>query len=91
MSATVPASPAVISPSDVRLVQGRLADAELAAIAVVVSAMSVTSRIEAEERSLATGPGASGAGSWGDALRTHPRSHGLRLQASSTAWQFGDR
>ena len=67
---TGPAAPAedalAVRPSDVRLVQGYLRDDELAAIAVVVSAMSVTSRLEAEERLLAEGRGA-GAGAWNDA------------------------
>jgi hypothetical protein len=80
----------MIRPSDVRLVRGALRDDELAAIAVVVSAMSVTSRLEAEERSLAEGRGA-GAGAWSEPVHTHPRAHGLRSQASPTAWQFADR
>ena len=82
--------PAPVRPSDVRLVQGYLRDDELAAIAVVVSAMSVTSRLEAEERLLAEGRGA-GAGAWNDAVHTHPRGHGLRGLPSATAWQFSDR
>ncbi|ACU85920.1 hypothetical protein Bfae_21130 [Brachybacterium faecium DSM 4810] len=82
--------PAPVRPADVRLVQGYLRDDELAAIAVVVSAMSVTSRLEAEERLLAEGRGA-GAGAWNDAVHTHPRGHGLRGLPSATAWQFSDR
>ena len=79
-----------MSPSDVRLVQGYLRDDELAAIAVVISAMSVTSRLEAEERLLAEGHGA-GAGAWNDAVHCHPRAHGLRSRPSATAWQFSER
>ncbi|MDN5900079.1 MAG: hypothetical protein L0H74_08435 [Brachybacterium sp.] len=79
-----------VSPSDVRLVQGYLRDDELAAIAVVVSAMSVTSRLEAEERQLAEGSG-TGAGAWNDAVHCHPRAHGLRGRPSPAAWQFSDR
>lgn len=79
-----------IPPSDVRLVQGRLANDELAAIAVVVSAMSVTSRVEAEERALAEGR-ASGSSCWNDPIHGHPHGHALRGLASATAWQFGDR
>ena len=75
--------------ADVRLSRGRLAPDELAAIAVVVSAMSVTSRMEAEERDLAEGIG--GENCWADAIRTHPRSHALRGLASPSAWQFSDR
>ncbi len=81
---------AQVRPTDVQLVRGELRDDELAAIAVVVSAMSVTSRLEAEERSLAEGRGA-GAGAWSEPVHTHPRAHGLRNQASPTAWQFADR
>ena len=91
---TGPAAPAedalAVRPSDVRLVQGYLRDDELAAIAVVVSTMSVTSRLEAEERLLAEGRGA-GAGAWNDAVHCHPRGHGLRGLPSPTAWQFSDR
>ncbi|MDN6301633.1 MAG: hypothetical protein ACTMKY_07970 [Dermabacteraceae bacterium] len=79
-----------VRPSDVRLVQGYLRDDELAAITVVVSAMSVTSRLEAEERLLAEGRGA-GAGAWNDPVHAHPRAHGLRSLPSATAWQFSDR
>ncbi|ATG51541.1 hypothetical protein CFK38_08380 [Brachybacterium vulturis] len=79
-----------VRPADVRLVQGYLRDDELAAIAVVVSAMSVTSRLEAEERLLAEGRGA-GAGAWNDVVHCHPRAHGLRSRPSPTAWQFSDR
>ncbi len=77
-------------PSDVRLVQGYLRDDELAAVALVVSTMSVTSRLEAEERLLAEGRGA-GAGAWNDPVHSHPRAHGLRSHPSATAWQFSDR
>ncbi|MGO2191450.1 MAG: hypothetical protein ACTH43_02395 [Brachybacterium sp.] len=79
-----------VRPSDVRLVQGYLRDDELAAIAVVISAMSVTSRLEAEERTLAEGQGA-GAGAWADPVHGHPRAHGLRGLPSPAAWQFSDR
>lgn len=81
---------AAVRPSDVRLVQGYLRDDELAAVALVVSAMSVTSRLEAEERMLAEGRGA-GAAAWNDPVHTHPRTHALRARASATAWQFSDR
>ena len=76
--------------ADVRLVQGRLAADELAAIAVVVSAMSVTSRLEADERALAQGR-VGGPGAWSDPVHSHPRSHALRHHASAAAWQFSDR
>lgn len=75
--------------ADVRAVRGHLATDELAAIAVVVSAMSVTSRVEAEERQLAAGASASSA--WSDPVHCHPRAHGLRGHASPNAWQFADR
>ncbi|MGO1568412.1 MAG: acyl-CoA carboxylase epsilon subunit [Brachybacterium sp.] len=81
---------AVLRPSDVRLVKGHLRDEELAAIAVVVSAMSVTSRLEADERLLAEGL-AAGAGAWSDPVHCHPRAHGLRGLPSAAAWQFSDR
>ncbi|WP_193105261.1 hypothetical protein [Brachybacterium sp. FME24] len=84
------ADTAGVAGSDVRLVQGRLGADELAAIAVVVSTMSVTSRLEAEERHLAEGrTGEESA--WGDGVHTHPRGHALRAHASPTAWQFADR
>ena len=86
---STPEAQPAITPADVRLVRGQLETQELAAIAVVVSAMSVTSRLEAEERSLAEGTGHSSA--WTDLVHCHPRAHGLRGQASSTAWQFADR
>ncbi|MFC7376592.1 acyl-CoA carboxylase subunit epsilon [Brachybacterium sp. GCM10030268] len=76
--------------ADVRLVRGQLASDELAAIAVVVSAMSVTSRLEAEERDLAEGR-TGGPSAWSDPVHTHPRAHGLRSHPSPTAWQFSDR
>lgn len=85
-----PAGAQPLRPSDVRLVQGYLRDDELAAIAVVISAMSVTSRLEAEERALAEGQGA-GAGAWADPVHCHPRAHGLRGLPSPAAWQFSDR
>lgn len=78
-----------ITPSDVRLVSGRLASDELAAIAVVVAAMSVTSRLEAEERSLADGLG--GASAWTSPVHTHVGGHTERLRPSSTCWTFTDR
>ena len=80
---------AALRPAEVRLVRGELATDELAAIAVVVSAMSVTSRLEAEERSLTRGTTTSDG--WNDPVHTHPRSHGLRSQVSPTAWLFADR
>ena len=83
------ASGGAVAPSDVRLVAGRLAPDELAAIAVVVSAMSVTSRLEAEERSLADGFG--GASAWTSPVHTHLGGHTERLRPSSTCWTFTDR
>jgi len=82
-------SGAAVAPSDVRLVAGRLAPDELAAIAVVVSAMSVTSRLEAQERSLADGIG--GASAWSSPVHTHVGGHTERLRPSSTCWTFTDR
>jgi hypothetical protein len=76
-------------PADVRLVEGRLAPDELAAIAVVVSAMSVTSRLEAQERSLADGLG--GASAWSSPVHTPGGGHAERLRPSSTCWMFTDR
>ena len=83
------ASGAAVAPSDVRLVAGRLAPDELAAIAVVVSAMSVTSRLEAEERSLADGVG--GASAWSSPVHTHVGGHTERMRPSRTCWTFTDR
>ena len=80
---------AAVARSDVRLVAGRLAPDELAAIAVVVSAMSVTSRLEAQERSLADGIG--GASAWSSPVHTHVGGHTERLRPSSTCWTFTDR
>lgn len=79
-----------VAASDVRIINGHLTDTELAAIAVVVSAMSVTSRLEAEERELAqglTGP----TSAWCDPVHSHPRAHGLRSRPGPSAWQFSDR
>ena len=76
---------AAVAPSDA----GRLAPDELAAIAVVVSAMSVTSRLEARERSLADGIG--GASAWSSPVHTHVGGHTERLRPSSTCWTFTDR
>lgn len=76
--------------ADVRLVHGHLEADELAAIAVVVSTMSVTSRIEAEERTLAEGMGAASS-AWSDPVHCHPRAHALRSQAAPSAWLFYDR
>jgi hypothetical protein len=75
---------------DVRLVAGRLADDELAAIAVAVSAMSVASRIQADERRLAEQHRAGGDG-WSDPVHRFPRSHALRTLPSEAAWLFSDR
>ncbi|MEE1616860.1 acyl-CoA carboxylase epsilon subunit [Brachybacterium sp. J153] len=75
--------------ADVRLVAGRLEPAELAAIAVVVSAMSVTSRLEAEERSLAVGGGAESG--WAAPVHTHAGGHRERLHPSASAWMLADR
>lgn len=75
--------------ADVRLVRGHLAADELAAIAVVVSAMSVTSRLEAEERALAEGR--HGASAWGAPAHTHAAAHRERLRPSPSAWIFTDR
>ena len=83
------ASGGAVAPSDVRLVAGRLAPDELAAIAVVVSAMSVTSRLEAEERSLADGFG--GASAWPSPVHTHLGGPTERLRPSSPSWTFTDR
>ena len=66
-------SPESASRADVRLVAGRLGPDELAAIAVVVSAMSVTSRLEAEERSL--GGGGVQDSAWTSPVHTHARGH----------------
>ena len=76
--------------ADVRLVRGHLESDELAAIAVVVSAMSVTSRIEAEERALAEGMGGASS-AWSDPVHCHPRAHAMRALASPSAWLFSDR
>ena len=78
-----------VRPSDVRLVQGYLRDDELAAIAVVVSTMSVTSRLEAEERSLAEG--LHGASAWTSPVHTHGGAHHERLRPSASCWMFADR
>ncbi len=75
--------------SQVRVTRGKLSDAELAAVAVVVSAMSVTSRLEAEERMLAEGSPESSA--WNDPVHQLPRSHSLRSRPGPGAWQFSDR
>ena len=75
--------------ADVRLVAGRLAADELAAIAVVVSTMSVTSRLEAEERSLAEGR--HGASAWTSPVHTHGGAHHERLRPSASCWMFADR
>ncbi|UEJ82549.1 hypothetical protein Bra3105_17235 [Brachybacterium halotolerans subsp. kimchii] len=79
-----------VAGGDVRLVAGRLADDELAAIAVAVSAMSVASRIEAGERALAD-EHRGAAGAWSDAAHSFPRSHALRALPSESAWMFSDR
>lgn len=76
--------------ADVRLVHGHLSEPELAAIAVVVSAMSVTSRLEARERALAEGAD-DAASAWMDPVHRLPRGHALRGAASPSAWQFSDR
>ena len=81
-------SPAVQA-ADVRLVAGRLAADELAAIAVVVSAMSVTSRLEAEERALAEGR--LGGSAWTSPVHTHGGAHRERLHPSSSCWMYADR
>ncbi|PWH04998.1 hypothetical protein DEO23_15300 [Brachybacterium endophyticum] len=75
---------------DVRLVAGRLSDDELAAIAVAVSALSVASRLEADERVLSEQHRA-GAGVWNDAMHSFPRGHTLRGRPSESAWVFSDR
>ena len=79
-----------IRDSGVRVVTGRLETEELAAIAVVVSAMSVTSRLEAEERMLAEGHSA-GAGVWNDPVHCHPRTFEVRNHCSDAAWRFSHR
>lgn len=79
-----------VARADVRVVSGRLSAAELAAIAVTVSAMSVTSRLEARERSLREGSRPGGDG-WSDPVHRLPRSHALRALPSESAWVFSDR
>ncbi|EWS80759.1 hypothetical protein BF93_01360 [Brachybacterium phenoliresistens] len=78
------------SPADVRLIKGHLSDSELAAVAVVVSAMSVTSRVEAHERQLAQRYAGTGDG-WTDPVHRIAGAHRLRRLPSESAWQFADR
>jgi len=80
----------VPGPADVRLVKGHLSDSELAAVAVVVSAMSVTSRVEAHERQLAQRYAGTGDG-WTDPVHRIAGAHRLRRLPSESAWQFADR
>jgi hypothetical protein len=79
--------------ASVRLESGRLSNDELAAIAVAVSALSVASRLEAEERALAEASGVSGTGSdaWTDAAHRLQQGHRLRSLPSDNAWVFSDR
>ncbi|MCT1653329.1 hypothetical protein [Brachybacterium muris] len=80
----------VATDSGVRVVTGRLETEELAAIAVVVSAMSVTSRLEAEERLLTEGHSA-GAGVWNDPVHCHPHTFEARNHCSEAAWRYSHR
>ena len=74
----------------VRVVTGHLETEELAAIAVVVSAMSVTSRLEAEERALAESHSA-GSGVWNDPVHCHPHTFEARNHCSEAAWRYSHR
>ena len=74
----------------VRVVTGYLETEELAAIAVVVSAMSVTSRLEAEERALAESHSA-GSGVWNDPVHCHPHTFEARNHCSEAAWRYSHR
>jgi hypothetical protein len=78
---------------DVRLVAGRLSDVEVSAIVVALSAMSVTSRLEADERDVAEtyGSGTGALDGWDDPVHRLPRAHTLRTLPSETAWMFSDR
>ncbi|MCT2261072.1 hypothetical protein M3F59_05435 [Brachybacterium muris] len=79
-----------VAAAGVRVVTGRLETEELAAIAVVVSAMSVTSRLEAEERLLTEGHSA-GAGVWNDPVHCHPHTFEARNHCSEAAWRYSHR
>jgi hypothetical protein len=85
--------PAPVARPDVRLVAGRLSDVEVAAIVVALSAMSVTSRLEADERNVAEAYASDAAAldGWDDPIHRLPRTHTLRTQPSATAWMFSDR
>ncbi|WP_411769568.1 hypothetical protein, partial [Citrobacter sp. HSTU-ABk15] len=72
------------------VVTGHLETEELAAIAVVVSAMSVTSRLEAEERALAESHLA-GSGVWNDPVHCHPHTFEARNHCSEAAWRYSHR
>lgn len=76
---------------DVRLVAGRLSDAELAAVTVALSALSVASRVEASERQLAERARAGGGDGWGDAVHRLPGMHDARGLATPSAWAFSHR
>lgn len=75
---------------DVRLVTGHLTDHELAALTVVVSALSVTSRQEAQQRRLLEGA-ATVADGWGDPVHRLPGMHAARALPTDCAWQFSHR
>ena len=72
-----------------RLVAGRLAADELAALAVVVSGKSVTSPLAAAERALAEGR--LGGSAWTSPVHTHGGAHRERLHPSSSCWLYADR
>lgn len=79
-----------VAAAGVRVVTGHLETEELAAIAVVVSAMSVTSRLEAEERTLAESHSA-GSGVWNDPVHCHPHTFEARNHCSEAAWRYSHR
>ena len=60
------------------------------ALASSQAAMSVTSRLEAEERMLAESHSA-GSGVWNDPVHCHPHTFEARNQCSQAAWQFSHR
>ena len=78
---------------EVRLVAGRLSDAELAAVAVSLAAINAASRAEAHERRLADAvAGTAGdADGWSDAGLRLPGSHEHRRMPGAAAWQFSHR
>ena len=52
--------------------------------------MSVTSRLEAEERLLTEGHSA-GAGVWNDPVHCHPHTFEARNHCSEAAWRYSHR